>query len=37
VTGVDLNVDMLIEARTQSAKLGAKVEWVEGDVEALMI
>jgi ubiquinone/menaquinone biosynthesis C-methylase UbiE len=35
VTGVDLNVDMLIEARTQSAKLGAKVEWVEGDVEAL--
>lgn len=35
VTGVDLNADMLIEARTQSAKLGATVDWVEGDVSGL--
>jgi len=35
VTGVDLNPDMLIEARAQSAKLGATVAWVEGDAQAL--
>lgn len=35
VTGVDLNAGMLIEARTQSAKLRATVDWVEGDVGAL--
>jgi ubiquinone/menaquinone biosynthesis C-methylase UbiE len=35
VTGVDLNADMLIEARAQAAKLGAAVDWVEGDVGAL--
>jgi SAM-dependent methyltransferase len=35
VTGVDLNAGMLREARTHSGKLGAPVDWVEGDVGAL--
>lgn len=35
VTGIDLNAEMLREARTQSARLGAKVGWVEGHVETL--
>lgn len=35
VTGVDYNTGMLTEARTQAVKLGAIVDWLEGDVGAL--
>ena len=35
VTGVDLNAEMLKEAHTQAARLGAAAHWAQGDVDAL--
>ena len=35
VTGIDLNDGMLEMARTQAEKIGAKVEWRQGDAEEL--